>query len=362
MGGPLDTHTSSRTTVLFVATEPYLGRYHEAGPGTDEPDAEVLWRALVDIIRGDPLLPTALQQRASSHKSNCLVIEWRELRHPEPPGPPAVLRLLPRALWQAISASAPGVDPDELDLVCDERASSEVAVRLTSHADPRWGVLEQTPQHLRHPPQKVYPGRVEPTQRQSSVVDQVIDTITNASDLSAYDLHCIQVVVDERYRRAVGESTATLSQGVLHGVDLDRVRHVTPDAFFEFFDSAFNDDLMSRAKLIELFQDWLYVQQGKSFGTAEANKQFAANVQQRAKRLSLRFRCRGAVSRHRAQAAVQCGVPANFRCLKIGDSPNGQFFFGHSRQGQETRHGWSATVPLLELVPPGKDSRLKTLS
>lgn len=129
--------------------------------------------------------------------------------------------------------------------------------------------------------------------------------------------------------------------------ELVRPEEMLDAQFFKYFDALV--DRMPHTLLRNHFQRWLVAQKGRTFDSFEVKRELAANIQQRLKRVHLRVQC------------PVCRVPANFRCVRFGDSKTGQFGFGHRKGRSEDKHSLTTTFPHVDLVPAPKDPRLKVI-
>ncbi|QDV67730.1 hypothetical protein Poly24_14340 [Rosistilla carotiformis] len=87
---------------------------------------------------------------------------------------------------------------------------------------------------------------------------------------------------------------------------------------------------------------------GASFGSLEANQQFARVIQELLDTHGLRVEC------------PECGTPAILRCSKNPRARDGVFVFDHSLAGRRTFHGGYTTLPVLQVVskPPRRGKTL----
>lgn len=91
-----------------------------------------------------------------------------------------------------------------------------------------------------------------------------------------------------------------------------------------------------------------YLQQlsGATFGSLEANQEFARSVQKLLESHGLRVRC------------PECGHPSILRCSRNANSPGGVFVFDHYLPEGRTFHGGGRTLPNIRVV--AKPSRRKS--
>ena len=86
---------------------------------------------------------------------------------------------------------------------------------------------------------------------------------------------------------------------------------------------------------------------GTTFGSLDANQQFARSVQELLESHGLRVRC------------IECGHPAILRCSRSAGSPAGVFVFDHYIGRKRTFHGGGSTLPPVRVI--AKPARRSTL-
>lgn len=155
--------------------------------------------------------------------------------------------------------------------------------------------------------------------------------------------HAVMVVTRELAALRQVKETAFLPD--------EEVQRMSYREFFAYFDQAFANKDATRAPLQAQFQSWLLRQEGKDFGSFEANVAFASGVQLRAKNMNLRFLC--PVSKQ-----GKCEQPASLRYRMIDDT--GLYSFDHTAgELRNARHGYSVTVPKLLLTHPNADRSVR---
>jgi len=246
--------------------------------------------------------------------------------------------------------------PIKLGKAGRKRHSSKAKSR-TDQADSQAG-----PESVQH----VGQSRLSATQLRSDSNSRFPD-LTPGQDLS--DTPLVTPNPYEEARRAVADlNQLTFPQDMSLGVVLEktqaaldkvhvlaasrlaqllRLTEMSAAEFFSYFDAVV--DRMPHALLREHFQMWATAQHQATFDTFEEKRKFAANIQQRLKRLNLRVEC------------PNCHVPANLRCVRFGNSKTGQFAFGHRKGSSEAKHAMSTEFPSVTLVTAPKDPRLKVI-